>query len=149
RGVHARRDQTCGRRVRARREAAGAAHGEAAARLGGAAVAARRRRRARRRDLPRPLARPRSPRGRRAGNHEGAELADLPGGALIAHLRGRISEKHPNRVVVDVSGVGYEVFVPLSTFYGLGDSGADVTLRTYTHVREDALQLYGFATLLE
>src|SRR5262249_40190728 len=50
---------------------------------------------------------------------------------------------------VDVGGVGYDVFVPLSTFYGLGDAGADIVLRIHTHVREDALQLYGFATLLE
>jgi Holliday junction DNA helicase RuvA len=68
---------------------------------------------------------------------------------VIAHLRGKISEKHPNRIVLDVNGVGYEVFVPLSTFYGLGDSGADIALRIHTHVREDALMLYGFATFLE
>jgi Holliday junction DNA helicase RuvA len=68
---------------------------------------------------------------------------------VIAHLRGKISEKHPNRIVVDVNGVGYDVFVPLSTFYGLGDPGADIALRIHTHVREDALLLYGFATFLE
>lgn len=68
---------------------------------------------------------------------------------MIAQLHGRILEKHPNRVIVDVNGIGYDVFVPLSTFYNLGDEGADVTLRTHTHVREDALALYGFATLLE
>ena len=68
---------------------------------------------------------------------------------MIAHLRGRILDKHPNRLVVDVNGVGYDVFVPLSTFYGLGDAGSDVTLRIHTHVREDALALYGFATALE
>ena len=68
---------------------------------------------------------------------------------MIAHLRGRISEKHPNRVIVDVNGVGYDVFVPLSTFYGLGEPGAETALRIHTHVREDALLLYGFATLLE
>ena len=68
---------------------------------------------------------------------------------MIAHLRGKIFEKHPNRIVVDVNGVGYDVFVPLSTFYGLGDPGADIALRIHTHVREDALLLYGFATLLE
>jgi len=68
---------------------------------------------------------------------------------VIAHLRGRISEKQPNRIVVDVNGVGYDVFVPLSTFYGLGDAGSDISLRIHTHVREDALLLYGFATLLE
>jgi holliday junction DNA helicase RuvA len=68
---------------------------------------------------------------------------------VIAHLRGRIFDKHPNRIVVDVNGVGYEVFVPLSTFYGLGEPGAELSLRIHTHVREDALTLYGFATLLE
>ena len=68
---------------------------------------------------------------------------------MIAHLRGRIFTKHPNRVVVDVNGVGYDVFVPLSTYYGLGDAGAEVSLKIHTHVREDALTLYGFATGLE
>jgi Holliday junction DNA helicase RuvA len=68
---------------------------------------------------------------------------------VIAHLRGRILEKHPNRIVVDVNGVGYDVAVPLSTFYELGDTGADVALRIHTHVREDALALYGFASALE
>jgi holliday junction DNA helicase RuvA len=68
---------------------------------------------------------------------------------VIAQLRGRILEKHPNRVVVDVGGVGYDVFVPLSTFYGLGDAGSEISLRIHTHVREDALALYGFRTILE
>ena len=68
---------------------------------------------------------------------------------MIAALRGRVAEKAPNRVVIDVGGVGYEVFVPLSTFYDVGDEGAEVALRVYTHVREDALQLYGFLTDLE
>jgi holliday junction DNA helicase RuvA len=68
---------------------------------------------------------------------------------VIAHLRGTILEKHPNRLIVDVAGVGYDVFVPLSTFYGLGESGSQIALRIHTHVREDALLLYGFATLLE
>jgi len=68
---------------------------------------------------------------------------------LIAYLRGRLFEKQPNRIVVDVGGVGYDVFVPLSTFYGIGDPGDEVALRIHTHVREDALTLYGFATLLE
>jgi Holliday junction DNA helicase RuvA len=68
---------------------------------------------------------------------------------VIAHLRGRLSDKHPNRGVIDVSGVGYDVFVPLSTFYGLGELGSDIALRIHTHVREDALHLYGFATPLE
>ena len=68
---------------------------------------------------------------------------------MIAQLRGRILEKHPNRIVVDVNGVGYDVAVPLSTFYGLGDAGGEVALRIHTHVREDVLALYGFATALE
>ena len=68
---------------------------------------------------------------------------------MIAFLRGRVFEKQPNRVIVDVQGVGYEVFVPLSTFYDIGDDGADVSLRVHTHVREDAMQLYGFLTELE
>jgi Holliday junction DNA helicase RuvA len=68
---------------------------------------------------------------------------------MIAALRGRILEKTPNRVLVDVHGVGYELHIPLSTFYDLGAEGADVQLRVHTHVREDALQLYGFLTDLE
>ena len=68
---------------------------------------------------------------------------------MIAHLRGTILEKHPNRVVVDVGGVGYDVAVPLSTFYGLADAGGEVALRVHTHVREDAIALFGFATALE
>jgi holliday junction DNA helicase RuvA len=68
---------------------------------------------------------------------------------VIARLRGKLLEKQPNRIVVDVGGVGYDVAVPLSTFYGLGEPGADVALRVHTHVREDALALYGFATALE
>ena len=68
---------------------------------------------------------------------------------MIAFLRGRVVEKQPNRIIVDVQGVGYEVHVPLSTYYDLGDEGADVALRIYTHVREDALQLYGFISDVE
>ena len=68
---------------------------------------------------------------------------------MIAYLRGRLSAKQPNRIVIDVNGVGYDVSVPLSTFYGLGEEGGDVALRIHTHVREDALALYGFATALE
>jgi Holliday junction DNA helicase RuvA len=68
---------------------------------------------------------------------------------MIAFLRGRVLDKHPNRLIVDVQGVGYEVHVPLSTFYDVGDEGADVSLRVHTHVREDMLQLYGFLTPLE
>jgi Holliday junction DNA helicase RuvA len=68
---------------------------------------------------------------------------------VIALLRGTLVEKHPSRVVVDVGGVGYDVQVPLSTFYGLGEPGATVVLRIHTHVREDLIALYGFSTPLE
>ena len=68
---------------------------------------------------------------------------------MIAHLRGRVFEKHPNRITIDVNGVGYDVMVPLSTFYVCGDPGSEVALRIHTHVREDQLMLYGFATPLE
>ena len=68
---------------------------------------------------------------------------------MIAQLRGRILEKQPNRIVVDVNGVGYDVTVPLSTFYGLGETGSEIALRIHTHVREDALALFGFATRIE
>jgi holliday junction DNA helicase RuvA len=68
---------------------------------------------------------------------------------VIARLQGRLLEKRPNRLVLEVGGVGYEVFVPLSTFYGLGEPGAGISLRIHTHVREDMLSLYGFATVLE
>jgi Holliday junction DNA helicase RuvA len=68
---------------------------------------------------------------------------------MIAFLRGRVVDKQPNRVIIDIQGVGYDVHVPLSTFYEIGDEGSDVALRVYTHVREDALQLYGFLTELE
>ena len=68
---------------------------------------------------------------------------------MIAYIRGRLLEKHPNRVIVDVNGVGYDVHVPLSTFYEMADPGEEIALRIHTHVREDALLLYGFATMLE
>jgi Holliday junction DNA helicase RuvA len=68
---------------------------------------------------------------------------------VIAHLAGTLLEKHVQRLVVDVGGVGYDLQVPLSTFYAVGEPGARVTLRVHTHVREDALQLFGFVTALE
>jgi holliday junction DNA helicase RuvA len=68
---------------------------------------------------------------------------------MIASLRGTILDKQPNLIIVDVQGVGYEVHVPLSTYYDVGDIGTDVALRIHTHVREDALHLYGFLTSLE
>ena len=68
---------------------------------------------------------------------------------MIALLRGTIVEKTPGQTIVDVNGVGYDVLVPLSTFYVLGDTGSPITLRIHTHVREDVIALYGFATTLE
>jgi len=68
---------------------------------------------------------------------------------MIAFLRGRVLDKFPNRIILDVSGVGYEVHVPLSTYYEIGEVGSDVSLRVHTHVREDTLQLFGFLTPLE
>lgn len=68
---------------------------------------------------------------------------------MIAFLRGRVFDKQPNLIIIDVQGVGYEVQVPLSTYYDVGEPGSDVALRIHTHVREDALQLYGFLTALE
>jgi holliday junction DNA helicase RuvA len=68
---------------------------------------------------------------------------------MIARLRGRVADKQPNRLIVDVSGVGYDVQVPLSTFYVSADVGGEMALRIHTHVREDQLALYGFASDLE
>ena len=68
---------------------------------------------------------------------------------MIAYLSGKLLEKNANLAIVDVAGVGYEVSIPLSTFYELGEVGSDVQLRIYTHVREDAIQLFGFKTLRE
>ena len=68
---------------------------------------------------------------------------------MIATLHGVLTEKNPSRLVVDVGGVGYEVSVPLSTFYALGEMGAEVDLRIHTHVRQETLSLFGFATRLE
>lgn len=65
---------------------------------------------------------------------------------MIALLRGPILEKHPNQVIVEAGGVGYDVQIPISTYTSLPNAGAVVSLRIYTHVREDALMLYGFAT---
>jgi Holliday junction DNA helicase RuvA len=65
---------------------------------------------------------------------------------MIAQITGKLIQKLPNSVIIDVGGVGYELTVPLSTFYDLGDIGSDVSLRAHTYVREDALLLYGFRT---
>jgi holliday junction DNA helicase RuvA len=68
---------------------------------------------------------------------------------MIAHLSGTLLSKQATTVIVDVGGVGYEVTIPLSTFYDLEDMGSTVQLRIYTHVREDTLQLFGFKTARE
>lgn len=68
---------------------------------------------------------------------------------MIGLLRGRLLEKRPNQVILDVGGVGYLVAVPLSTFAALGELHAEVTLLIHTHVREDALALYGFLSQRE
>ena len=68
---------------------------------------------------------------------------------MIAHLSGTLLAKHATSVIVDVGGVGYEVTIPVTTFYDLEEPGSQVKLRIYTHVREEALQLYGFKTARE
>lgn len=68
---------------------------------------------------------------------------------MIARLSGTLLEKNPGLVVLDVGGVGYEVTIPLGTFRALGEPGCRVDLHVHTHVREDTLALFGFATRLE
>jgi Holliday junction DNA helicase RuvA len=68
---------------------------------------------------------------------------------MIGQLRGRLADKRPNHLLVDVGGVGYLVAVPLSTYAALGDLHTEVTLLIHTHVREDALTLYGFLSSRE
>lgn len=68
---------------------------------------------------------------------------------MIAALTGRLALKAPSHVTLDVQGVGYEVFIPLSTFYALPEINESASLSVYTHLREDAIQLYGFVTTLE
>ena len=65
---------------------------------------------------------------------------------MIAYLRGKLMQKDPARLVVDVNGVGYEVFIPLTTFTALPDAGLEVSNDIHTHVREDTIALYGFST---
>ena len=65
---------------------------------------------------------------------------------MIGHLRGNVLEKHPNQVIVEAAGVGYEVQIPISTYTSLPAAGAPVSLHIFTHVREDALLLFGFAS---
>ena len=68
---------------------------------------------------------------------------------MIAQLRGGLLEKHPNQLVVDVAGVGYDVTIPMSTFQPWATSGRRCTLRVHTHVREDAIALFGFVSAEE
>jgi len=68
---------------------------------------------------------------------------------MIALLRGTLLEKHPNQAIVEAAGVGYDVVIPISTFSALPEAGVEVRLRIHTHVREDALSLFGFLTLDE
>jgi holliday junction DNA helicase RuvA len=63
---------------------------------------------------------------------------------VIAHISGTLAQKIPGEIVVDVNGVGYQIVIPLNVFYGLPELGGRVSLQVYTHVREDALQLFGF-----
>ena len=65
---------------------------------------------------------------------------------MIAHLRGKLVDKQPNLVTIDVGGVGYAVTIPVSTYSQLGQTGGEAALHIHTHVREDALALFGFAT---
>jgi Holliday junction DNA helicase RuvA len=76
-------------------------------------------------------------------------LRDNRRAIMIAHLSGTLLSKQATSAIVDVAGVGYEVAIPLSTFYELGEVGAPVQLRIYTHVREDTLTLFGFKTARE
>jgi len=68
---------------------------------------------------------------------------------MIASIRGVITSKSPAALIVEVSGIGYQIYVPLGTFYRLPEETEIVSLQIYTHVREDAIQLYGFLTSLE
>ena len=68
---------------------------------------------------------------------------------MIASLTGRLAFKAPTYLVLDVHGVGYEVFIPLSTYYGLPSLSESISLSVHTHVREDAIQLFGFLTSQE
>lgn len=65
---------------------------------------------------------------------------------MIAHLKGQLTFKSPEYTIVDVNGVGYQVFTPLSTYYALPGSGQTVSLKIHTRVREDELKLFGFLT---
>jgi holliday junction DNA helicase RuvA len=90
------------------------------------------------------------PLARDADGAAGNRIAAVDGSEyMIGHLRGQLAEKRPNQVLVDVNGVGYQVSIPLSTFYALGELRANVTLLIHTHLREDSIALYGFLTARE
>ena len=65
---------------------------------------------------------------------------------MIAHLKGKLIHKSPIHIIIDVNGVGYQVFVSLTTYYGLPGTGAEVSLGIHTHLREESLKLFGFLT---
>ena len=68
---------------------------------------------------------------------------------MIARLRGRLFEKKPGQLIIDVNGVGYQIFIAMPTYSAMPDTGVEVALEIHTHVREDAIQLYGFSTVHE
>jgi Holliday junction DNA helicase RuvA len=68
---------------------------------------------------------------------------------MIAHLKGKLTNKSPVAIIIDVNGVGYQVFVPLSTFYALPELESEISLGIHTHMREEALKLFGFYTIDE
>src|SRR5512136_260857 len=68
---------------------------------------------------------------------------------MIARLTGKLAVKNPGEIILDVGGVGYQVFIPLSTFYELPERGEVLSLQIHTQVRDDAIELYGFLTLQE
>lgn len=83
---------------------------------------------------------------RHFGNEESPARHRLSFLLMIALVRGTLLEKHPNQAVVEAGGVGYDLTIPVSTFTSLPDVGSEVRLRVHTHVREDALALFGFLT---
>ena len=68
---------------------------------------------------------------------------------MIAYLEGRLTRKSPSQITVLVNGVGYKLFIPVSTYYELPEEGSEVALHVHTHVREDVLALYGFWSATE
>ena len=76
--------------------------------------------------------------------HSKVDGSRYNGRSMIAHLRGKLLAKHPNQVIVETAGVGYDVTITIPTFSDLPETGTEVALHIHTHVREDALALYGF-----